>query len=246
MTTDPAAAERPPEPLAGGVPPADDARTAEDLPGLARVLFGLLLLALFAVLALAVLVLPPAAPGLSAAVAARIGESGVSHPVTAVLLNFRGYDTLLEVAVLLLALIGTWSVGTARGCGGTAPGPLLLHLPRLLMPLMVLVAGYLLWVGAHAPGGAFQAGALLGAVAILGCLSGRRLPALVLGWPLRLALILGVGVFAALGVGVAALPGGAPLEWPPAIAKHIIVGIELAAMLSIGAVLAALFVGGRP
>jgi len=38
-------------PLAGGVPPADDARTAEDLPGLARVLFGLLLLALFAVLA---------------------------------------------------------------------------------------------------------------------------------------------------------------------------------------------------
>jgi multisubunit Na+/H+ antiporter MnhB subunit len=175
-----------------------------------------------------------------------LGESGVSHPVTAVLLNFRGYDTLLEVAVLLLALIGTWSVGTARGCGGTAPGPLLLHLPRLLMPLMVLVAGYLLWVGAHAPGGAFQAGALLGAVAILGCLSGRRLPALVLGWPLRLALILGVGVFAALGVGVAALPGGAPLEWPPAIAKHIIVGIELAAMLSIGAVLGALFVGGRP
>ncbi len=37
-------------------------------------------------------------------------RSGVTHPVTAVLLNFRGYDTLLEVAVLLIALVGTWSL----------------------------------------------------------------------------------------------------------------------------------------
>jgi multisubunit Na+/H+ antiporter MnhB subunit len=223
-----------------------DARRTEQLPIWARMLLALALLALFALLALAVLSLPASAPGLSAAVAARLGESGVSHPVTAVLLNFRGYDTLLELAVLLLALIGAWSVGTARGCGGNMPGPLLLHLPRLLMPLMVLVAGYLLWAGAHAPGGAFQAGALLGAVGILGCLSGRTLPAWVMGWPLRLALILGVGVFAALGVGVAALPGGTLLDWPPHWAKALILGIEVAAMLSIGAVLAALFVGGRP
>jgi multisubunit Na+/H+ antiporter MnhB subunit len=234
----------------GAAAPADargaDARSAEELPRWARVLLSLLLLALFAVLALAVLALPPTAPGLSATVAERIGESGVSHPVTAVLLNFRGYDTLLELAVLLLALIGAWSVGTARACADAAPGPLLLHLPRLLMPLMVLVAGYLLWVGAHAPGGAFQAGALLGAVGILGCLSGRRLPARALGWPLRLVLVLGVAVFSALGVGVAALPGSMPLAWPPDLAKQIILGIELAAMLSIGAVLASLFVGGRP
>jgi multisubunit Na+/H+ antiporter MnhB subunit len=32
-------------------------------------------------------------------------ESGVDHPVTAVLLNFRSYDTLLEIAVLLLAVV---------------------------------------------------------------------------------------------------------------------------------------------
>jgi len=43
----------------------------------------------------------PAAPGLSAAVAARIGESGVSHPVTAVLLNFRRlcYERFGEVTL---------------------------------------------------------------------------------------------------------------------------------------------------
>ncbi|MDP3892698.1 hydrogenase subunit MbhD domain-containing protein, partial [Nocardioides sp.] len=38
-------------------------------------------------------------------VADRVGESGVEHPVTAVLLNFRSYDTLLEVAVLLVAIL---------------------------------------------------------------------------------------------------------------------------------------------
>ena len=46
-----------------------------------------------------ILTLPSHAPGLSAEVAAQIKASGVSNPVTAVLLNFRGYDTLLEMVV---------------------------------------------------------------------------------------------------------------------------------------------------
>jgi multisubunit Na+/H+ antiporter MnhB subunit len=204
------------------------------------------MIGLFGGLALAVLSLSQPSPGLSTAVAERIQESGVSHPVTAVLLNFRGYDTLLELVVLLLALMGTWSVGRARGCAGNAPGPLLRQLPRLLAPLMVLVAGYLLWVGAHAPGGAFQAGSLLGGVGILLCLSGRSLPAWANGLPLRLLAALGVGVFALLGAAAAMLPDGAPLDWPPALAKALIVSIEFAAMLSIGVILTALFTGGRP
>jgi multisubunit Na+/H+ antiporter MnhB subunit len=166
--------------------------------------------------------------------------------VTAVLLDFRGYDTLLELVVLLLAMIGAWSVGRARGCAGNRPGPLLRQLPRLLAPLTVLVAGYLLWAGAHAPGGAFQAGSLLGAVGILLCLSGRTLPRRAQGGPVRLLAVTGVVVFAALGVAVAALPGGAPLDWPSAWAKTLILGIELGATVSIGVVLAALFAGGRP
>jgi hypothetical protein len=48
---------------------------------------------------------------LAGQVLARIGESGVSNPVTAVLLNFRGYDTLLELAVLLAALLGILALG---------------------------------------------------------------------------------------------------------------------------------------
>ncbi len=217
-------------------------------------LLALLMLGLFGGLAAAVLSLPQtvqgptagSSQGLASAVAERLGESGVEHPVTAVLLNFRGYDTLLELVVLLLALIGVWAVGPARACAGNVPGPLLRQLPELLAPLMVLVAGYLLWVGAHAPGGAFQAGSLLGGVGILLCLSGRTLPTWARGLPIRLLAVLGVAVFALLGVAAALLPGGAPLEWPPETAKTLILSIELAAMLSIGVILAALFSGGRP
>ena len=40
--------------------------------------------------------------GLTTDATEAIDESGVSHPVTAVLLNFRAYDTFLEVGVLIL------------------------------------------------------------------------------------------------------------------------------------------------
>lgn len=229
-----------------GTRPNDPLQTRRHRYAATRLLLGLLMLGLFGGLAAAVLSLSQPAPGLGSAVAERLSESGVEHPVTAVLLNFRGYDTLLELVVLLLALVGVWSVGSARGCAGNVPGPLLRQLPRLLAPLMVLVAGYLLWAGAHAPGGAFQAGSLLGGVGILLCLSGRTLPAWARGLPIRFFSVVGIAVFALLGVVAALLPGGAPLDWPPELAKTLILGIELAAMVSIGVILAALFTGGRP
>ena len=44
-------------------------------------------------------------------VLANLQVSGVSNPVTAVLLNFRAYDTLLELAVLLAAVLGILALG---------------------------------------------------------------------------------------------------------------------------------------
>ena len=60
----------------------------------------------------AMLDLPLSAINLRIPVAANMGESGVSHPVTAVLLNYRGYDTLLEIAVLLLFVQRRFSLPT--------------------------------------------------------------------------------------------------------------------------------------
>ena len=100
---------------------------------------------------------------LAGQVAANLVDSGVTNPVTAVLLNFRAYDTLLELAVLLAALLGIFALGPARP-GFKEGGPVLDGLIRWLVPLLIVTGGYLLWVGAHAPGGAFQAAALLATV----------------------------------------------------------------------------------
>lgn len=204
-----------------------------------------LLLTLFVVLSYAVLSLPEHAEGLQEVVADKIKVSGVSHPVTAVLLNFRGYDTLLEMGVLLVALLGVWSLGGIPDDRETRPGPVLATLTRMLVPLLILVAGYLLWLGAHAPGGAFQAGSVLAAAGVLLLLSGWRLSKRFSGLSLRLILVSGLGVFVITGAGFL-LIGNAFMEYPVAIAGGLILMIEAAATLSIGATLAALFLGSRP
>lgn len=191
----------------------------------------------------AMLALPEAPIRLPERVAASLAASGVEHPVTAVLLNFRGYDTLLEVAVLLLALLGMLAAGVAplRPAAFRAD-PLLATLARALAPLMVLVAGYLLWAGAFRPGGAFQAGAVLAAAGVLLRLAGF-LPAWTLpGLRLRVALIAGFAIF--LLAAAAGLFAGAMLRYPPDHAGAVILVIEAGLTLSLGLILAGLFLAG--
>jgi len=173
-----------------------------------------------------------------------LAATGVSNPVTAVLLSFRAYDTLLELAVLLAAVLGILALGPARSAG-SSHGVLFDGLLTWLVPLLILTAAYLLWAGAHAPGGAFQGGALLAAAAVmlrLGGFSDDRLPPPHL---LRLSLILGIAAF--LVVGLATMIGGrAFLEYPQAWSGALILIIETAAMLAIAVTLALAYLGGRP
>jgi len=210
-----------------------------------RLVLLLLLLTLAGGLVYAVLSLPDQTVGLSDRVAANMETSGVSNPVTAVLLNFRAYDTLLEMAVLLVALLGVWSLGSAAVRRRIDPEPVLLFLVGVLVPMMILMAGYLLWVGAAAPGGAFQAGSVLAAAGILLLLSGKHFPVRLPGWLLRLVLVLGLGTFVVVGVTLI-FASGMLLQYPPGLAGALILFIEAAATLSIGVTLAALFLGGRP
>lgn len=215
---------------------------------LGRAFFALLVIALALGLGLAVRLLDATSTGLAEMAQMRLAESGVSNPVTAVLLNFRGYDTLLEMGVLLLAVLAAWSLTTPVALPSVAvpePGPILIGLVRLLVPLMLLVAGYLLWSGTGGPGGAFQGGAILGAAWVLLLLSGSPLTARFWGWPLRAALVLGLAVFLAVSVGVMA-DGGRFLEYPRDWAGRLILLVEAALTLSIGFILAALFLGGSP
>jgi multisubunit Na+/H+ antiporter MnhB subunit len=205
-----------------------------------------LVLALVAVggLGAAILDLSGNAPGLAPRVESQMPGAVMANPVTLVLLDFRGYDTLLELGVLLLAVVAVWSLGEAPHRPGREAGELLAGFVRLIAPVMILVAGYLLWAGADAPGGAFQAGSVLGALGVILVLAGREPLGRAAGWPLRLALAAGLVVFLSVALGVM-MPGGQLLQYPPAHAKLLILLIETAATLSIGVVLAALYRGGR-
>jgi len=204
-----------------------------------------LMLALTIGLAYAILSLPDHVEGLQKVVANKMEMSGLTHPVTAVLLNFRGYDTLLEMAVLLLALLGVWSLGGPPPPAEDAPGLVLDTLARLLAPIFILVTAYLLWVGAHAPGGAFQAGAVLGAVGVLLLLAGWRLRPRLTQLALRLTLVAGPAAFVVMAA-LTMFETGQLLAYPPAQAGILILILETVATVSIGVTLAALFLGAPP
>lgn len=193
-----------------------------------------------------VLVTLPPPVGLTEPALENLAASGVEHPVTAALLNYRGYDTLLELAVLLLAVMGAWSLGRGKlETVDLSTRPLLMPLLRLIVPALVAGGGYLLWTGAFAPGGAFQGGALLAGGLVLAQLAGRGHSVLSRGLPLRAGLAIGVGVFAAVAGGLG-LATGTLLGYPEGQAGAWILLIESAALISIGLTLGALFAGGRP
>jgi multisubunit Na+/H+ antiporter MnhB subunit len=210
-----------------------------------RLLFDIGLVAAAAALARVLFTLPPSKGELPARVAEALPASGVEHPVTAVLLNFRGYDTFLEMLVLLLALAGVRGMGALpRPATLDPPGAVLEALLRMLAPLLVLVSAYLLWVGKQAPGGAFQAGAVLGAAGVLLLLTDRRIESALPAALLRLTLVLGVMSFGVLGI-IFGLSNGAFLAYPESTAGTWIFVIELLATLSIAATLVMLFIGVR-
>jgi len=184
------------------------------------------------------------APGLNRLVQAELANSGVANPVTAVLLNFRAYDTLLELAVLFGALLGVLALGPQRPAPRIA-GPVVTHLVAWLTPLLIVTAAYLLWVGAHAPGGAFQAGALLAAAGIIVRLSGNPHTALPGGIWMRLIAVGGTGVFLLVGLAAMGL-GGKLLQYPADWAGTLILLIEVFATLSIAASLLLVYLGGQP
>jgi multisubunit Na+/H+ antiporter MnhB subunit len=194
----------------------------------------------------AISTLPSKSPGLTAQVNSNLVNSGVQAEVTAVLLNFRGYDTLLEVAVLLVAMMAVWYLGPLHLPGNMHGHEYVMdNLVRLLTPVMILVAGYILWLGGHTAGGAFQAGAVLAGAGILLRVARPEWLALYDTCSFRTLLVTGPAVFVLTAAGTM-LFSRAMLEYPLAYAGSLILLIEMASTVSIAAMLTMLFVGGRP
>jgi len=200
-------------------------------------------------IAASVMRLPDPAPTLAPAAAANAAATGLGNPVTNVLMAFRAMDTMLEKVVLLLALVGVWSLAPDRLWGGR-PGPrhradpqgALAFLARLLAPVGIVVGVYIFWVGADHPGGAFQGGTILAAMWLLVMMAGLTdAPPVGRRW-LRLVLLSGPAVFLVVGLGGLGL-GAAFLAYPAAWAKPLILAIEIAMTLTIAVTLGLLMAG---
>lgn len=100
-------------------------------------------------------------------------ETGAANIVAAVIVTYRGLDTLGEVTVLFLtAAIVALVLRDKSVAAGDRPGRWptgeLLHIgTRLLVPLIALFGAYVFLNGHLTPGGGFQGGAIIASAVLL-------------------------------------------------------------------------------
>jgi multisubunit Na+/H+ antiporter MnhB subunit len=228
---------------------AETTPAEEALTGLTRLFAAGLCLLVAAALAGVVLLLPDQGPTLAPQSMERLPETGLGNPVTAVLIAFRSFDTMLEKVVLVLGVVGVWSLAADRYWGG-APGearaerpePTLAFFAQMLAPIGILVGVHVFWVGADEPGGAFQGGAILAAMWMIVMMARLTEAPQASAFWLRLALIAGPAVFLAAGVAGAVVAGGF-FAYPPGLAKPLILFIETFMTFTIAVTLPMLVAG---
>lgn len=191
-------------------------------------------------------------------------ETGAANMVTAVLADYRGYDTLGETAVIFAAGLGCLAILAAAGGRPDLPAPgmsdpfgsiMLDTVARILVPVVLLFAVYVLVHGHVSPGGGFQGGVLFGSGLIMMRLvwgpggQDRAVPAF--GPSLRGSLILAcTGILGYVGIGLAAMVFGGeflnygtlPLGGDPAHVRELAtLGVESAVFLTVAGTVAVLF-----
>lgn len=145
-----------------------------------------------------------------------INETRVPNMVTAVLADYRGYDTMFETVVIFtagIAIIGILHV-VGRSTKIEHPTPKLQTKKpdlivettcRLLIPIIQVFALYVIAHGHYSPGGGFQGGVIFGAAFILLAVSKDLQSALKLLPERRILLLAAVGVLIYAGHGVLAM-----------------------------------------
>jgi len=103
-------------------------------------------------------------------------ETAVPNMVTAVLADYRGFDTLFETVVVFTAGIAIIAILGLNPSLRTRPkveidksnrNLIVIQTCRLLVPIIQLFALYVVAHGHHSPGGGFQGGVIFGASLIL-------------------------------------------------------------------------------
>jgi len=104
-------------------------------------------------------------------------ELGAPNVITGILLTYRAFDTLGEVAVLFMVAAG---IGLLLGAGedrcdeasadhseGTRPTEIVSNGAEILVPLIATFAAYIVMHGHLGPGGGFQGGAVMASCVLL-------------------------------------------------------------------------------
>ena len=102
-----------------------------------------------------------------------ITDTGAPNIVTAVVVNYRAFDTLGEVTVLFIAALGLgillgWQDGNGHGPHGIPQASLIVRRGAgFLFPLILLFGSYIFLHGHLTPGGGFQGGTVLASAFLL-------------------------------------------------------------------------------
>lgn len=143
-------------------------------------------------------------------------ETKVPNLVTAVLADYRGYDTLFETVVIftagiaIMAVLGLvpFNAKPEDVSDGVEADMIIKHTCRLLVPVIQLFALYVVAHGHHSPGGGFQGGVIFGASLILLAIA-NDLPGTLKRVSARTAIRLAAaGVLIYAGFGLACLLAG--------------------------------------
>ena len=186
-----------------------------------------------------------------------ISDSEVPNMVTAVLADYRGYDTMFEAVVVFVAGIAIFAVircfaeeDVETDISHRKPDVIPKHTVRLLVPVIQVFALYVLAHGHSSPGGGFQGGVIMGASFIL----------IALVWDMETALkrfsekmaiaCAGIGILIYAGFGLAPMFFGdeflnygvlykiLPATDSPAMARYYgMLGVEVGVMFTVTSVM---------
>jgi multicomponent Na+:H+ antiporter subunit B len=185
--------------------------------------------------------------------------------VTVMIADYRGFDTLGETMVVFAAGLACALLLLPRGGGGRIPRMLQREtnliaevVTRIMIPLVVIFALYVVFHGHYSPGGGFQGGALIAAAVLLArVVIGRARSESM--FPVGIGRALGaIGLLIYGGIGFLTLALGGdfleydrlPLGASPAWSRYWgILGVELGVALAVMGTLVSIFddlgVGGR-
>ncbi len=191
------------------------------------------------------------------------GETSVPNMVTAILADYRGYDTLFETVVIFTAGIAIIAIlrgpidkrvrlrlASERKMRET--NLILAQTSRILVPVIQLFALYVIAHGHHSPGGGFQGGVIFGASLILLALSFQLQTALDRVSEKKAVTLAAIGILIYAGIGfVCLLAGGNFLDYSalqvlmPVGAiearSHGILGVEIGVAFTVAAIMFAIY-----